>query len=135
MLASSYPFVDAFLTLLWLLLTLGCVALFVFTVVHCIRRVRPVWRAVLIVVAMVLLPMVSVPAYWVVYLLQSHAARKQPPWSAVSSPPGVATPVWAPDPSGRHQVRFWDGQCWTDSVADDGQVSKDPLNWPADAGH
>jgi hypothetical protein len=130
MLASSYPFVDAFLTLLFF----GLVALFVFTIVHCIMRVRPVWRSVLIVLAMVLLP-VSFPVYWVVYLLQSHAARKQPPWSPISSPPGLGPPMWAPDPSGRHQLRFWDGRSWTDSVADGGQVSNNPLKWPADRGH
>jgi hypothetical protein len=126
--------VDAFLTLLWLLLVLGCLALFIFTIVHCIRRVRPVWRTVLIIAAMVLLPLVSVPVYWVVYLWQSQAASKQLPWSAVGSSPGPP-PVWAPDPSGRHQVRFWDDRNWTDSVADGGHVSNDPLNRPTDTDH
>ncbi len=40
-----------------------------------------------------------------------------------SSPP----PEWAPDPSGRHQWRYWDGSSWTDDVADNDQRSRDPL--------
>jgi hypothetical protein len=32
---------------------------------------------------------------------------------------------WHPDPSGRHQLRYWDGQAWTANVSDDGQQSTD----------
>ncbi len=35
--------------------------------------------------------------------------------------------AWQPDPTGRHQVRFWDGSRWTDHVADDGVQSTDPV--------
>ena len=35
--------------------------------------------------------------------------------------------VWAPDPSGRYQYRYWDGVQWTDRVATDGQAAIDPL--------
>lgn len=35
--------------------------------------------------------------------------------------------AWMPDPSGRHQVRYWDGAVWTDFVSDAGQASVDPL--------
>ncbi len=34
---------------------------------------------------------------------------------------------WHPDPSGRHEFRYWDGWAWTDSVADRSLVSVDPL--------
>ena len=37
------------------------------------------------------------------------------------------TPGWHPDPSGRHEHRFWDGSGWTNSVADGGRVAADPL--------
>lgn len=33
---------------------------------------------------------------------------------------------WYPDPSGRHQQRYWDGTRWTDQVSDDGRQSVDP---------
>ncbi|MFW5933928.1 MAG: DUF2510 domain-containing protein, partial [Actinomycetota bacterium] len=26
--------------------------------------------------------------------------------------------AWHPDPTGRHEYRYWDGQQWTDHVAD-----------------
>lgn len=32
---------------------------------------------------------------------------------------------WHPDPSGRHQLRYWDGRAWTDSVSDNGVQSSD----------
>ena len=34
---------------------------------------------------------------------------------------------WHPDPTGRHQYRWWDGQQWTDQVADYGVMGVDPV--------
>lgn len=34
---------------------------------------------------------------------------------------------WEPDPTGRHQYRWFDGEQWTDQVADDGVQSVDPV--------
>jgi uncharacterized RDD family membrane protein YckC len=34
---------------------------------------------------------------------------------------------WHPDPTGRHEYRWWDGQQWTDQVADFGVVGVDPV--------
>jgi uncharacterized membrane protein YhaH (DUF805 family) len=43
-----------------------------------------------------------------------------------------ATPAgWLPDPTGRHQLRYWDATQWTPSVSDDGVTSVDPLSRPA----
>jgi hypothetical protein len=36
-------------------------------------------------------------------------------------------PGWHPDPSGRHEYRYWDGASWTDDVADDAVTSVDPV--------
>jgi hypothetical protein len=44
--------------------------------------------------------------------------------AAAAAPAGGA---WHPDPSGRHQHRWWDGAAWTDQVSDGGTVSSDPL--------
>jgi hypothetical protein len=41
--------------------------------------------------------------------------------STVPPPP----PAWRPDPTGRHEVRYWDGGRWTDHVSDDGVASQD----------
>lgn len=35
---------------------------------------------------------------------------------------------WRPDPSGRHQYRYYDGVAWTDNVADNGEQTVDPLS-------
>lgn len=36
-------------------------------------------------------------------------------------------PGWFPDPTGRHDHRWWDGAAWTAHVADAGVASHDPL--------
>lgn len=46
-------------------------------------------------------------------------ADKTPDWPTVA-------PGWHPDPHGRHQFRWWDGNHWTGHVSDEGAVSTDP---------
>jgi len=45
---------------------------------------------------------------------------------AAAAPAGPP-PAWHPDPSGRHQQRYWDGGRWTAWVADGGVAGRDPL--------
>jgi len=35
---------------------------------------------------------------------------------------------WYPDPTERHELRYWSGTTWTDDVADKGVTSTDPTN-------
>ena len=51
-------------------------------------------------------------------------AEAAPAWDPPSAGPASA---WHPDPTGRHQYRYWDGACWTDWVADGGEQGRDPL--------
>lgn len=37
-------------------------------------------------------------------------------------------PGWYTDPYRRHQVRYWDGNAWTEHVGDDGQQGTDPVD-------
>jgi TM2 domain-containing membrane protein YozV len=37
---------------------------------------------------------------------------------------------WQPDPTGRHQYRYWDGSNWTENVSDDGVVATDSIQLP-----
>jgi hypothetical protein len=54
---------------------------------------------------------------------------------ATGAPAGVATATrtatmaarWLPDPTGRHQYRYWDGGCWTENVYDAGVESRDAV--------
>ena len=39
---------------------------------------------------------------------------------------------WHPDPTGRHEHRYFDGTGWTDHVADSGNLSTDPVAAPAE---
>lgn len=36
--------------------------------------------------------------------------------------------AWHPDPTGRHQFRYWDGSTWTEHVANNGMTATDPLD-------
>ena len=46
----------------------------------------------------------------------------------VAPPATPAVPAqWAADPSGRHQHRWWDGERWTEHVADNGASGVDRL--------
>lgn len=36
-------------------------------------------------------------------------------------------PAWHPDPTRRHELRWWDGQAWSGSVSDGGVVTTDPV--------
>lgn len=62
------------------------------------------------------------------------SAAAGPLGPVVGGPVSVAAPVpagvpagWHPDPTGRHQVRYWEGSAWTTHVADDGVAGHDPL--------
>jgi hypothetical protein len=50
---------------------------------------------------------------------------------AVAPAAAAVEPDWFPDPSGRHQWRFWGGDGWTPHVSDDGVHLDDPLTSPA----
>ncbi len=42
---------------------------------------------------------------------------------------------WHPDPEGRFEYRWWDGQKWTDQVSHQGQVHQVPLGAPPEPQH
>jgi len=42
---------------------------------------------------------------------------------SASKPPAM----WAADPGGRHELRYWNGSAWTVHVSDGGVQSEDPL--------
>jgi hypothetical protein len=46
----------------------------------------------------------------------------------------AAPPGWNPDPTGRHEYRYWDGTAWTDDVADGGVAATDPVGDAAPGG-
>lgn len=42
----------------------------------------------------------------------------------------MADASWLPDPSGAHELRYWDGGAWTEHVSDAGTTAQDPLQVP-----
>jgi Septum formation/Protein of unknown function (DUF2510) len=46
----------------------------------------------------------------------------------------ASAPGWNPDPTGRHEYRYWDGSTWTDDVSDNGVTAVDPVSAPVATG-
>lgn len=76
---------------------------------------------------------------WVVSLAMAFRSAPGPNTVAVNVAPSVAvsplaapqtdTPAakWATDPTGRHELRYWDGERWTEHVSDESVTSRDPM--------
>ena len=47
--------------------------------------------------------------------------------AAPAGAPQVAPAGWLADPTGRHELRYWDGATWTSHVSDAGVAGQDPL--------
>lgn len=56
-------------------------------------------------------------------VVEDDRTRVQEPEAAAYVPP-----VWAPDPTRRHELRFWDGRQWTKYVSDAGDTATDELS-------
>ena len=52
--------------------------------------------------------------------------ESKPPVSA-PAPTAPMPAGWYPDPSGRHQLRYWNAGAWTPSVSDNGVAGADPI--------
>lgn len=75
--------------------------------------------AELIVIAGVLL-MLGLPTLVVAGVVWLIARNKR-------SVPGAVPAAWLADPTGRHEMRYWNGSVWTEHVADSGVQSTDPV--------
>jgi hypothetical protein len=57
--------------------------------------------------------------------LEPEEMERVPPAPALASPPVLAQ--WAPDPLGRHELRYFDGKQWTAHVSDAGVQGHNPV--------
>jgi hypothetical protein len=91
-----------------------------------------VWGAVSVVVSV----FVTVLAWIAMSTTRAPARRSGGPVGTTSPGPRVFAPAgpdaggppppgWHPDPSGRHEHRFWDGHDWTHHVSSEGTRSID----------
>jgi hypothetical protein len=58
--------------------------------------------------------------------LEADATLRGEP-RAELTPPDSRDPAWQPDPTDRHEQRYWDGVRWTEHVSDAGTTDVDPL--------
>ena len=91
----------------------------IIAIVDAHRRGHTGW-AIAVGLSMLVFPLSLVLA--VVYLA---VVRRRPELQGLSVP---AAPGWLDDPTGRHQIRYWDGGTWTAAVSDDGTATHDPLD-------
>ncbi len=59
--------------------------------------------------------------------IRAHVNSTPGGMGAAAAGAGGQPAGWHPDPSGRHQHRWWDGQRWTDDVSTNGTTSTDPV--------
>ena len=70
-----------------------------------------------------------------VVLLFTPSARAWSKSRPRAKRPLNTTPAqWCPDPFGRHEFRWWDGERWTGSVANGGEVLEEPIPAPSTGG-
>ena len=55
----------------------------------------------------------------------AHGAASLIPVPPVGREPG--SPGWLPDPTRRHQIRYWTGMVWSPRVSDNGVRTTDPI--------
>ena len=72
---------------------------------------------------LLVLCLIGVPAVVIVGLIRL-TNRSRSGRAPTATGPAAA---WLSDPTRRHQVRYWDGQRWTEHVADSGRQARDPI--------
>lgn len=70
-------------------------------------------------------------------MVNMFGKKNRKPVEPASVAPGQTEPLripkaWYPDPTGRHESRWWDGECWLDYVTDGTSTGEDsPENRPS----
>lgn len=128
--------VVALFVLLFVVVGIGGTAMWIWGLVDSIQRPdwayqqtgssKTMWLVLIIVLGFI-------PAMIYLFSVRPRLAEAERNAFAGFSPaaplyPGSASPPgWFPDPTRRHQHRYWDGRMWTASVADGGSTSVDPV--------
>jgi hypothetical protein len=96
------------------------------------------WGIVRTVVFAVVFAVVGAPVLFVggaalavVVAIRRHLAQRLSPTGRVEGWAGAwgeGSGAWVADPSGRHELRFWDGEAWTEHVSDGGTRTVDPVS-------
>ena len=73
---------------------------------------------------LILLAVVGVAGFGGVKAVKRKASA--PATATVSAAP-VQPAAWLPDPTRRHELRYWNGTNWTANISDAGVVGTDPL--------
>jgi hypothetical protein len=84
------------------------------------------------VILVILIGILALPVLIIVAIVLGARGRRTTKTHTASGE--MPTPIqlgpaagWFPDPTGRHEQRYWDGATWTDAVVSNGQPGTDPL--------
>ena len=66
------------------------------------------------------------PGKWKLSAAQTGAGAP-PTAQAMVGAATASAAAWHPDPTRRHQLRYWDGSTWTTHVSDNGVAATDPI--------
>ena len=67
------------------------------------------------------------PVVIIIMLIGGATRRRQSGTAAWTAPAPTTPPGWHSDPASRHELRWWDGNRWTESVSDQGLTGTDPV--------
>ncbi len=67
------------------------------------------------------------PRHWILIVRRVDPTATAPVITTATGGSTVLEPRWIPDPTGRHEFRWWDGMSWTDHVADGQILCTDPV--------
>lgn len=69
----------------------------------------------------------AIPGYAVPPAPPAPPAPPMPPMAPMTAAPALPAAGWLPDPTERHELRYWDGSQWTEHVSGGGVTGTDPL--------
>jgi hypothetical protein len=138
---------DGLIVILFPLIALASFAIWIWGLID--AATKPDWlyqrtgsSKVLWVILIVVLGIIGSAAYLLAIrprLLAAQGPSTTAPWNRANPPPHVANhlsygphstpgpPAWVPDPTGRHEYRWWDGYSFTNQVASGGVSYTDPM--------
>lgn len=122
---------DAALILIVLVCIVGGFTVFVWGLVDSISRPAQAYNQArsnkaLWIALIVLLGVIGSALYLLVTrpkLIAAQNSRRTYPAGWPTDPPAG----WFPDPTQRHEMRYWDGRLWTAEVSTNGRMSSDPI--------
>ena len=80
-----------------------------------------------LLIIVMILALTLVPVVIIIVVIGGASRRRQSGTAAWTGVAPTTPPGWHPDPVSRQELRWWDGNRWTESVSDQGIIDTDPI--------